>query len=123
MARIARRRAGRTFKGHAEPARIRFHGQELEFSEELKYLVADEAATSILGESPTVRGHDDDVTVWKRTITRALNLFEDADRGLEGYEWLVTPNAGLGDERPLGMIKRGAGNDVLRETERYLRTD
>jgi hypothetical protein len=119
MASIVRRRRF-ALRARPAPKRICFHGEELEFSEELRYLLADEAATAAVGEPPAVRSTGHDPVPWKRAIATALNLFAEAGRGWEGYRWLVTPNADLGDERPLTLIRRGRADEVIRETEHHL---
>ncbi len=110
----------RSVRGHPGPKRIRFHGQELEFSPALKYLLADEAAVSVLGEPAEGHGQGEEETGWKRVIASALDLFDGAGRGSEAYGWLVTPNPQLDDQRPLDLIGIGRGAEIIRETERYL---
>jgi hypothetical protein len=100
------------------PRRIRFHGQDLEFSQELRYLVADETAASVVGQTP--RGRPPGEEDWRSAIATTLDLFDKAGRGIEGYEWLVTPNAKLDDHRPLELIQDGKGLEIVRETERLL---
>jgi hypothetical protein len=117
MTRLLKRRR---FHGHPRPQRIRFHGQEVEFSPALRYLLADETAVSVLGEPAQGHGPDKAATEWQRAIATVLDLFDDAGRGSEAYEWLVTPWSKLNDRRPLDLIEHGRGSEVIRQVEHLL---
>jgi hypothetical protein len=114
----ARRAVRRAETRPAPLRRIRFHGQDLEFSPELKYLVADETAGSVVGDTP--RAHETPREEWKESIAEILDLFDDAGRGIDGYEWLVTPNPDLADQRPLDLIRVGRGPTVLSAARKLL---
>jgi hypothetical protein len=95
------------------PAVICFHGQTVSFSRELRYLLADEEAATVLGERPLTRAYPEE-DPWKLALGEALDLFDEAGKGPEAYEWLVTPNAQIGNERPLSLLQQGASDEALR---------
>lgn len=100
------------------PTRIRFHGQSLEFTREVKYLVADETAVSVVGHGP--RRQREDEEAWEGTLTAVLNLFDKTGGGYDPYEWLVTPNQYLHDGRPLERIEQGESEEVIKAARRLL---
>jgi hypothetical protein len=102
------------------PDRIRFRGQELAFTAEVRYLIADEVASTMVGVPEDGRHHDPTDAAWKRAITASLDLFDKAGLGQEGYEWIVTPNQSLDYARPLDLIRLGRIEEVLEEAVRHL---
>ena len=109
-------------KGPCPPGdsgRICFHGQNLPFSQELRYLIADEETAVVLGERPSSRARPGDEP-WKQTLAQALDLFDSAGRGPEGYGWLVTPNPRIAGRRPLSLLQEGAVEEGLVLIRRHL---
>lgn len=49
-----------------------------------------------------------------------LDLFDDAGRGVEAYEWLVAPNAEIGDRPPLLLLQQDMPDELLRLTRHHL---
>ncbi len=98
---------------------VRFHGQTVEVSRELRYLVADEAATQTLGRRPHGRivPFEDD---WMQTLGLALDLFDSIDQGLDAYRWLVTPNPKAGNRSPIRLLQEDRPDALLDLTRRHL---
>lgn len=107
-------------RSRPEPRRIRFHGQELDFSDELKFLVADEAAYSLVPEDSVVRLAGEAEPDWERVINMALTRFDRAGRGRDAYEWFVSPSTDLDNLRPIELVQRGLGAELIEATDRHL---
>jgi uncharacterized protein (DUF2384 family) len=98
---------------------VRFHGQEIVVSRELRYLVADEAAANFLGRRPSGRVVPTE-DGWMQVLGLTLDLFDDAGRGTDAYEWLVTPNAEIDHRPPLALLQQDSSHELLRLTRRHL---
>lgn len=101
-------------------ARIRFHGEELEFTAEVRYLVADEAATRSLGRSPMRRSVSTEAPIPKRLLAEVLDAFATAGRPEEAYVWLVTPLEELDGQRPIESLRVRRGPQVLELVRAHL---
>lgn len=102
------------------PHQIRFHGQILDFTAEVRYLLADETATTSLGEEPVDRGNQTNSPASRQLIALTLDRFAQAGRGRDAYAWLVTPSPDLDDKRPIELLGRGEGEVVLSAVEQVL---
>ncbi|MGD9737166.1 MAG: hypothetical protein AB7V58_16390 [Solirubrobacterales bacterium] len=98
---------------------MRFHGQEIAVSPELRYLAADEAAANFLGRRPHGRVVPTEDR-WMQILGLTLDLFDDAGRGTDAYEWLVTPHEEIGDRPPLVLLQQDRSQELLRLTRRHL---
>lgn len=102
-----------------EALEVRFHGQDVEVSRELRYLVADEAAAQTLGRRPHGRivPFEDD---WMQALGLALDLFDSVDQGVEAYRWLVTPNPEAGNRSPIRLLQEDKPDELVSLTLRHL---
>lgn len=91
-------------------------------SRELRYLVADEAAALALDRRPAGRVAPFEAD-WMQALGLTLDLFDSVDRGVEAYEWLVTPNSEIGDKAPLGLLQGDRSEELLLLTRRHLSLD
>ena len=98
---------------------MQFHGQEIAVSRELRYLAADEAAASFLGRRPRGRVVPTEDR-WMQILGLTLDLFDDAGRGTDAYEWLVTPNEEIGCRPPLVLLQQDRSQELLQLTRRHL---
>jgi uncharacterized protein (DUF2384 family) len=55
-----------------------------------------------------------------QTLGLTLDLFDQADRGFEAYEWLVTPNADIGQLSPLLLLQQDKAGELLQLTQDHL---
>jgi hypothetical protein len=55
-----------------------------------------------------------------QTLGLALDLFDQAGRGVEAYKWLVSPNAVIAQHPPLLLLQQDMPDELLRLTQEHL---
>ncbi|HEX8084207.1 MAG TPA: hypothetical protein VF529_07940 [Solirubrobacteraceae bacterium] len=99
---------------------VRFYGQDLRFTAEVRYLVADQAATVALGAAAKTRGEHlgEDADPIRRNLSLVLDRLSESLAPDDVYRWLVVPHPELAGQRPFLVAARGRTAAILEIIER-----